>query len=284
MTPPPPDAAPPTPGEQLQHFTVHHDGVTIPVTRGGGRGRTLVLCPGLCSTQADLHELITLLRHDHDVVTFDHRGHGLTSAGGGYTFDAFLGDFTAVMAAVMTVPEHPRPAEPPVLVGYSLGADLAVHHTAASPGSVAGLVIVDGANPVPGPFVTEADLADFRAMADATRREAERFRGTPRRVLLTTEDILELQRETDRVRAVLLDRYREIEHPVSLIMSTTLAGDRAEGRAPHYNHLWRTGVARLVRERPGTSVNWFDADHRLVFTHARQIAQTVRASLTRMSA
>src|SRR3954462_8618477 len=58
----------------VRHFTVHHDGVTIPVSRGG-RGRPLVLCPGLNSTQADLHELAELLRRDHDVVTFDLRGH-----------------------------------------------------------------------------------------------------------------------------------------------------------------------------------------------------------------
>lgn len=56
----------------IQHVTVHHDGVTIPVSRGG-RGRPLVLCPGLNSTQADLHELTELLRRDHDVVTFDLR-------------------------------------------------------------------------------------------------------------------------------------------------------------------------------------------------------------------
>ncbi|WP_249350092.1 alpha/beta fold hydrolase [Microbispora sp. H10836] len=61
-----------------RHFTIHHDGVTIPVSRGG-RGRPLVLCPGLNSTQADLRELAELLRHDHDVVTFDLRGHGLAA-------------------------------------------------------------------------------------------------------------------------------------------------------------------------------------------------------------
>ncbi|MCX4851508.1 alpha/beta fold hydrolase [Streptomyces sp. NBC_00893] len=59
----------------MRHFTIHHGGVTIPVSRGG-RGRPLVLCPGLNSTQADLHELTGLLRRDHDVVTFDFRGHG----------------------------------------------------------------------------------------------------------------------------------------------------------------------------------------------------------------
>ncbi|MZD04409.1 alpha/beta fold hydrolase, partial [Streptomyces sp. SID5785] len=131
-----------TPGPQhLTVRTVHHDGVAISVTRGG-RGRPLVLCPGLLSTQADLHELTSLLRRDHDVITFDLRGHGLTSAADRYSFDAFLGDLGAVLAAL------DLPA-PPVLVGHSLGADLAVHHAAGHPDAVDGLVLIDGANPLP---------------------------------------------------------------------------------------------------------------------------------------
>ncbi|WP_228800326.1 hypothetical protein [Nocardia terpenica] len=49
--------------EAIQHFTVQRDGVTIPVARGG-RGRPLVLSPGLLTTQADLCELTELLRLD----------------------------------------------------------------------------------------------------------------------------------------------------------------------------------------------------------------------------
>lgn len=73
----------------MRHFAVHHDGVTIPVSRGG-RGRPLVLCPGLSSTQADLQELAELLRCDYDVTSFDLRGHGLASAADRYSFEAFL--------------------------------------------------------------------------------------------------------------------------------------------------------------------------------------------------
>jgi pimeloyl-ACP methyl ester carboxylesterase len=150
------------------------------VTRGG-RGRPLVLCPGLHTTQADLRELTGLLRRDHDVVTFDLRGHGLASAADRYSFEAFLGDLGAVLAEL----ERLDLPEAPLLVGYSLGADLAVHHASEHPGSVSGLVLVDGANPVPEPFVTEADLPLFRAMwqEQAARHEAER--GTARQVLLT---------------------------------------------------------------------------------------------------
>ncbi|SEC84718.1 alpha/beta hydrolase fold [Streptomyces melanosporofaciens] len=258
-----------------RHFTVHHDGVTIPVSRGG-RGRPLVLCPGLNSTQADLHELTGLLRRDHDVVTFDLRGHGLASAADRYSFDAFLSDLFAVLAER----ERLDLPSPPVLVGYSLGADLAVHYAAECPDAVAGLVLIDGANPLPEPFITDADLPEFCAMAEdpATRREIERAMGTARQVLLTARHVLDLQLEMDVVRSAILDRYRKIDCPINMIMSTSIAGDSTEGRAPRHNRLWRDGIDRLVRERPHISTSWLDADHRLAFTHAPDIAEIVRSA------
>ncbi|MCP2349250.1 alpha/beta fold hydrolase [Nonomuraea roseoviolacea] len=255
----------------LRHFTVHHDGVTIPVSRGG-RGRPLVLCPGLSSTQADLRELIELLRRDHDVVTFDLRGHGLTSAADRYSFEAFLGDLAAVLAEVRRL----GPPAPPVLVGYSLGADLALHHASEHPGTVAELVLVDGANPVPEPFVTEADLAMFRAMWEDLAASQEALRGTARQVSLTARDILDLNVEIDQARSAILDRYRTIDCPIRMIMSTAMAGRDGEGPAARFNRNWRAGVERLVRERPRVSTSWLDADHGLVFTHAAQIAEIIR--------
>ncbi|MEW9547352.1 alpha/beta fold hydrolase [Nonomuraea sp. NPDC050783] len=251
--------------DTIHHDTIHHGDVTIPVSRGG-RGRPLVLCPGLSSTQADLHELAGLLRRDHDVVTFDLRGHGLASAAGRYSFVDFLGDLGAVMAKLgdLGLPE------PPLLVGYSLGADLAVHHAAGHPGTVAGLVLIDGANPVPEPFVTEATLPRFRAMWEEAARD------TTRPVALTAQEILDLNVEIDAVRSRILDRYRAIDLPISMIMSTSMAGDGGEEHALRFNRNWRAGVERLAREHPRVAVTWLDADHGLVFTHAPAIARIIR--------
>jgi len=254
---------------EVRHFTVHHDGVAIPVTRGG-RGRPLVLVPGLSSTQADLRELAELLRRDHDVVTFDLRGHGLASAADRYSFAGFLGDLAAVTA-------ESGLTSPPVLVGYSLGADLVVHHAAGHPGTFAELVLIDGANPVPEPFLTEDTLPVFRAMWEEQAAEAVRDRGTARQVLLTGQDILDLNVELDALRSRVLDRYRAIDAPVRMIMSTSLAGDSDEGPAPRVNRLWRAGVERLTHELPHVPVSWIDADHGLVFTHAAEIAGVVRS-------
>ncbi|WP_228824562.1 alpha/beta fold hydrolase [Nocardia blacklockiae] len=266
----------------LSHRTIRHDGVTLPMTRGG-RGRPLVLCPGLNSTQAELRVLVDLLRRDHDVITFDLRGHGTASPADDYTFDAFLGDLAAVLDSLDL-------SEPPVLMGYSLGADLAVHYAAGHPGAVAGLVLIDGANPVPEPFVTDTDLPQFRAMWEDLALRNRTAVGTPRQVLLTAREILDLNLELDVLRSGIdrergttgpgiLDRYREIQGPITMIMSTWMAGNSAAGRAPRHNRLWRAGIDRLLHVRPDIAVSWLDADHRLVFTHAPDIARIVRGTL-----
>ncbi|MEV3920433.1 alpha/beta fold hydrolase [Actinomadura coerulea] len=255
-----------------KHFTIHHDGVTTPVSRGG-RGRPLVLCPGLNSTQADLRELAEQLRRDFEVVTFDLRGHGLASAADRYSFEAFLSDLVAVMAEL----ERFDLPSAPVLVGYSLGADLAVHYASEHPGTVAELVLIDGANPVPEPFITEALLPEFRAMWEDMATAQQAARGTARQVLLTAQEILDLNVEIDVVRSEILDRYRKIDLPISMIMSTSMAGESGEGHAARLNQNWRAGVERLVGEQPHIATSWLDADHGLVFTHAPEIAQIIQS-------
>lgn len=257
------------------HFTVRHDGITIPVSRGG-EGRPLVLCPGLASTQADLHELIDLLRRDFDVVTFDLRGHGLSSAGDRYSFEAFFGDFVAVMAELG---RRGLPAAP-VLAGHSYGADLVVHYSGEYPDAVSELVVIDGANPIPEPFITEIDLPEFRVLWEDLAAWLETVEGTARQVLLTAQEILDLNLELDVIRSGILDRYRRIDRPIRVIMSTSMAGDSVEGRAPRHNLLWRTGIDRLVRERPDITPSWLDAGHALVLTHAPDIARIIRSGRT----
>ncbi|MFI6992971.1 alpha/beta fold hydrolase [Nonomuraea wenchangensis] len=272
-----------SPGDgTLRQHTIHHDGVTIPVTRGG-TGRLLVLCPGLSSTQADLSELAGLLRRDHDVVTFDLRGHGLASAASRYSFAAFGADLAAVLADLA----RREPGVAPVLVGYSMGADLAVHHAADSAADraahhpVAGLVLIDGANPLPEPFLTDDLLPQLRVMWEDQAARQEALRGTARQVLLTAPEIEALNAEIDAVRSAVLGRYRRIGCPISMIMSTAMAGHGDEEPLPCLNRNWRSGVERLVRERPRVAVSWLDADHGLVHTHAPEIARIIRGRLER---
>lgn len=263
----------------LQRFAIDHEGGTVSVSRGG-RGRTVVLCPGLYSTQAGLHVLIALLRRDHDVVAFDLRGHGLSTSAARYSFADFLGDLTAVVAAV-------RISDPaPVLVGYSLGADLAAHYASEHPGGVAGLVLIDGANPIPEPFLSAADMPEFRAMwEDSAAPDLDDARDAEDRVSLTAQQILDLNQELDVIRTrTLLGRYRDIDAPISMIMSASMAGGGADERTRWRNRNWRDGIERLSRERPDITTTWLDADHRLVLTHAPEIARIVADHVGRLPA
>ncbi len=237
----------------------------------GGRGRPLVMCPGLASTQADLRELLGLLRRDHEVVGFDLRGHGKATAGERYSFEGFLSDLNAVMAGVSF-------AEPPVLVGYSLGADLVVHYASENPGAFSELVLIDGADPVPEPFLGEADLPEFRAMfQDPAIQEArEQTLGTEHQVLLTGADLLDLNIEVDLVRSRILQRYGMIDQPITMIMSTAMAGTDPDERTAWRNRNWQAGIDRLRTEHPDISATWIEADHTLVFTHAPQLADIIR--------
>ncbi|MFC7545593.1 alpha/beta fold hydrolase [Plantactinospora sp. GCM10030261] len=259
----------------VRYLTIHHDGVTIPVSRAG-RGRPMVLCPGLNSTQADLRELTELLRQDHDVVTFDLRGHGVASAADRYSFDAFLGDLRAVMARLDRLDLF----APPVLVGYSLGADLAVHYASEHPDLATELVLIDGANPIPEPFITEADQPTYLRVWEELAMRQRTVQGTDRQVLLTGREILNINIEIDAVRSGILDRFRRIGRPTSMIMSTSMAGDSGGGQAERINRNWQAGFERLVREQPHVATYRVDGDHRLPFTHAPEIAQIIRRALS----
>ncbi|MEU0542328.1 alpha/beta hydrolase [Nocardia sp. NPDC005978] len=267
---------------ETDQFMVRRDGVAIPVSRGGD-GRPLIFCPGLSSTQGELGELIELLRRDFDVMTFDLRGHGLSPAVDRPCFEAFLGDFAAVMAEVGRL----GLTETPVLAGHSYGADLIVHYAAEHPDAVGELVLIDGANPIPAPFITAADLPELRTMWEHLAAERETACGTSRQVRLTAREILDLNLELDVLRSGIdldidvagpgiLDRYCRIDRPIHMIMSTSMAGDSGAGRVPRHNRLWRAGVERLVRERPDISTSWLDATHALVVTHATDIARIIR--------
>lgn len=257
-------------------FSIDHEGVTVSVSRGG-RGRPVVLCPGLFATQSALYGLLRLLRREHDVLAFDLRGHGLSSAAAQYRFADFRADLSAVMAAGQFCEQAP------VLVGYSLGADLAVHYAATHPGAVAGLVLIDGANPIPEPFIPAADRPLFRAVWENSVAAEDNSADPALRVVLTAQQVLDLNLELDTFRTgSLLGSYRDITAPISMITSTSMAGAGGDERTRWRNRNWRAGIERLSRHHPDITTTWLDADHQLVFTHAPEIARLVADHLGRL--
>jgi pimeloyl-ACP methyl ester carboxylesterase len=95
------------------------------------------------------------------VVALDLRGHGASDQpGSGYDFATVGRDLAAALAGLGL--------ERPVLVGHSWGANVALQFAADRPGSVAGLVLVDGA------------LLGVAEWAGATREEVRRRLAPPR--------------------------------------------------------------------------------------------------------
>lgn len=257
-------------GAAKTDVSIESDGVAIAVSRAG-HGRPLLLCPGLFTTRADLEGLTEDLRDGFEVTTFDLRGHGRSAAADQYRFADFLGDFAAVAT------QFDRAGSAPVLVGHSLGADLAVHYAAEHPGTVAGLVLIDGANPLPEPFLSETEIPQFRAMAEQLRHALEPVLGTERQILLTPGDFIDVNLEIDAIRSSILDQYLQIECPIHVIASTAMAGSDSDERTRRRNGNWKSGFERLVRARPRTEMTWIDGGHDVVLTHAAEIARTIRA-------
>jgi pimeloyl-ACP methyl ester carboxylesterase len=99
--------------------------------------RTLVLLHGMASNMTRWSEFIeqTALKQDWDILCPDLRGHASSFARERLNMDSWCDDLLALLDA-----EHGDKA---VLVGHSLGAQVAVHFAARHPGRVRGLALID---------------------------------------------------------------------------------------------------------------------------------------------
>jgi pimeloyl-ACP methyl ester carboxylesterase len=138
------------------------DGVRLHARDWGGDGPAVLLLHGLASN-ARIWDGVgpRLVGAGLRVVALDLRGHGASDQpGSGYDFATVGRDLAAALAGLGL--------ERPVLVGHSWGANVALQFAADRPGSVAGLVLVDGA------------LLGVAEWAGATREEARRRLAPPR--------------------------------------------------------------------------------------------------------
>ncbi|MGH3429340.1 MAG: alpha/beta fold hydrolase [Mycobacteriales bacterium] len=240
--------------------------VVLPITVSGA-GRKLIFFNGICSTRVVWSQVIARLKGRYEVVTFDFRGHGGASASRDHSFDAFLGDAAAVMAAVGS--------EQPVLVAWSFGADLALAYAAAHPGALDGLVIVDGALPL-----TDRLVDDERKMRRLLNSFSMKFsmllmKLTPYKYSLTGDDVADIAILADDSRQRLLDVYARIDCPVVMLLATKTAGENTTEHAKRNNKLWREAADRLAARYPSISIKWLDAGHRLPLTRAGELAQAI---------
>ena len=116
----------------------------------------LLFLNGAFATLRDWDPVIARLAGRYRTVRFDARARGRSGTSADYSLPTAVADTGRVIEAAGL--------QRPVLVGWSLGATIAVRYAAAHPGEVAGLVLVDGAYPIAmmDPAARERARAQFR--------------------------------------------------------------------------------------------------------------------------
>jgi pimeloyl-ACP methyl ester carboxylesterase len=112
-----------------------------------GQGPPVMLVAGTAGSKADWRpDAVGILAEDFAVITFDHRGTGLTPGTPGlYTTRMFAADALGLLAALDVGPAH--------IVGHSMGGRVAQWIALDSPDSVRSLVLASsGPGEYPGQF------------------------------------------------------------------------------------------------------------------------------------
>jgi pimeloyl-ACP methyl ester carboxylesterase len=115
------------------------DDTALAVTDTGGAGVPVVYVNGQFATQGYWRRVIADLGPGWRHITYDERARGKSRTSADYSFDSWMRDLDAVLAA--------RSVDRAVLVGWSYGAVVAAHWAARHPDRTAGVVLVDGAYP-----------------------------------------------------------------------------------------------------------------------------------------
>ena len=255
-----------------KHSKVVNENVTLPVSESG-QGPTLLFFNGAGITQVAWNRTIGELDGPYRLVTFDFRNHGTASRSPDLSFEGFLSDVEAIMDQVA----GPRP----VVVGWSMGADLAVWYAATHPGRVAGLFLIDGAVPVN--LVTDPDEVRRRLNTPAVWYSPWLMYLVGMGYRLTPNEMATVTIEVNTRREQLLSAYSQLNCPVELVLATKTA--RGKGKsAEQKNARWRAGGEELARLYPAFSLQWVDGTHLLPFTEPTKLAQSLEAFVQRLEA
>ncbi|HXZ06395.1 MAG TPA: alpha/beta hydrolase [Ktedonobacteraceae bacterium] len=257
----------------VKHSRVANGNVTLPVSESG-QGPTLVFFNGAGTTQVTWKRIIRELGGPYRLVTFDFRSHGTATRSPDISFERFLSDAEAVMDQVA--------GDLPIVVGWSMGADLAVWYAAAHPGRVAGLFLIDGAVPVN--LVTDPDEVRHRLIYNpAVWYSPWLMYLVGMGYRLTPSEMASVTIEVNTRREQLLSAYEQLDCPVELVLATRTAQDKGAS-AEQKNARWRTGGEQLARLYPAFSLQWVDSSHLLPFTEPTRLARSLDAFVQRIQA
>ncbi|MGE5334172.1 MAG: alpha/beta fold hydrolase [Nitrososphaerota archaeon] len=239
--------------------------VTLAVSEMG-QGQTLVFFNGGGATQVSWKRIIAALKGSYRIVTFDFRNHGKSSRSHQVLVDHFLSD------AVVVMDKYAGPD--PVVIGWSLGSDLAAWYTAEHPGRVAGLYLLDGAVPVNLVLDPAKTRAAMHAPVAVISPILLSLAGRGYR--LSPEEYADMTIDLNARRPQLSQAYQRITCPVELNLATQPMGDRGEDSAKK-NALWRAGGETLAQAHPEFTIHWHESTHLLPYTKPAELAHGLDA-------
>ncbi len=219
--------------EPIRH-RVESSGAALNVLAlGDPRNPPLVFVHGIRDVAASLLVVAEPLADRWYVVLAELRGHGDSDSSDAYSIWQFIYDLYRVIDELALVE--------PVVVGHSLGGQIAAHHAALFPEQLRALVIVEGLGPPERPYENDADA---RLMAQ-------------REQLLTTMQLPQQARPLPNV-AFAADRLRANNPRLSAERALWLAEHgtalRADGKLywkfdQRVSQLWLTTDPELNRRR-----------------------------------
>lgn len=255
-----------------KHYKVPNGEVQLAVSETG-QGQTLLFFNGGGATQVSWKRIIGELRGQYRLVTFDFRNHGKSTTSRNTSFESFQTDAETIVDKVA--------GDRPILVGWSLGADLAVWYAASHPGRVAGLFLIDGAVPVN--LVSDPEDTRRRLNTPVTRIAPLLLYLVGMGYRLTPSEFAALTIELNRRREQLLSAYDQLDCPVELVLSTKGLGEKGE-RAERANALWQAGGKQLAHAYPTLSLHLVDSTHLLPFKEPTTLARLLDAFARRCQA
>ena len=238
-----------------------------------GQGQTLLFFNGLGTTQVSWKKILGQLGGQYRLVTFDFRSHGKSTTSHNNSFESFQTDAEAIM--------NEEAFNRPILVGWSMGSDLAVWYAATHPGKVAGLFLIDGAVPVN--LVSDAEDVKRRLNTPAVKIAPLFLYLVGMGYRLSPDDLATLTIAVNARRERLLSAYEQLDCPVELALATKTAGEKGE-RAERNNALWQAGGEQLARAYPALSIHWLDNTHLLPFKEPTKLARFLDDFVQRIQA
>ncbi|NMC56140.1 MAG: alpha/beta hydrolase, partial [Eubacteriaceae bacterium] len=233
--------------------TVQNGNVTIPVWRDGA-GMPIIFFNGFRSTHVVWNRVRKNLAGKYEFITFDFRGHGQASAADDYSFEAFLSDADTVLKFAG--------ADKPIIVAWSMGADIAVTYAAKHHGKIGGIVVVDGASPTLEPLYESLDDTRKAFGKPSIKLVNYLTKLTPLKNKLSTDDMVNIISNLDAHRNEMMGLLAQADCPITMIMALRPWSERHPDTR-RKNNVWKEGIQRLVKEIPYITVKWINDSHRL---------------------